>query len=137
MSVAVYKQTVCLLGLCLDTGLCHTSFVEGDLPASLDLLDALHGVKSGGNQLAVVSYRYVALLFELERGVDSHLLAVRFAEGLCPSELSWVALQLEVLVTFGLAELEDLCIVADESDTLAWVARRRAEEAVLDPHGAG
>lgn len=137
VGVAVDEQTICLLCLGLDAGLGHACLVEGDLSAGLDLLDALHGVEGGGDELAVVANGNVALLFELEGGVDGHLLAVGLAEGLGPANLSWVALQLEVLVALGLAELEDLCIVADESDALARVARGRAEEAVLDPHGDG
>lgn len=135
MSVAVYEQTVRLLCLCLYARLCHAGLVEGDLSARLDLLDALHGVERGEDELPVVSDGDVALLFEFERGVERHLLAVGLAEGLCPSYLSGVSLQLEVLVALGLAELEDLCVVAHEGDALARVAGRGAEEAVLDPHG--
>lgn len=64
--VAVDKKTICLLGLCLDTCLCHASFVEGNLSARLDLLNALHGVEGGGDELSVVANGYVALLFEFE-----------------------------------------------------------------------
>lgn len=133
--VAVYEQTVRLLCLCLYARLCHAGLVEGDLSARLDLLDALHGVERGEDELPVVSDGDVALLFEFERRVERHLLAVGLAEGLCPSYLSGVSLQLEVLVALGLAELEDLCVVAHEGDALARVAGRGAEEAVLDPHG--
>lgn len=135
VSVAVDEETIGLLCLCLDTCLGHAGLVEGDLSASLDLLDALHGVEGGGDELAVVANGDVALLFEFEGGVDGHLLAIRLAEGLCPANLSWVALQLEVLVTLGFAELEDLCVVTDKGDTLARVARGGAEEAMFDPHG--
>lgn len=137
VSVAMNQKTVCLFCFCLDTGLCHACLVEGHLSARLDLLNTLHGLEGGGDKLAVVADGEVALLFEFERRVDRHLLAIRLAEGLGPSKLAWVALQFEVLVAFRLAKLEHLCIVTNKSDTFAWVARGRAEEAVLDPHCGG
>ena len=128
------KKTICLLGFGFEASLGDTSLVEGNLATSPDLLDALHGVEGGGNELSVVAEGYVAFLLELERRVESHLLAVGLAESFCPANLSRIALQLEVLVAFRLAELEHFGIVTNECDPLAWVARSRAEEAVFDPH---
>ena len=62
---------------------------------------------------------------------DCQLLASRFAEGLCPSDLARVALLLEVLVAFGSTEVEGLAVVANELDAMAWVHSRRAEIALL------
>jgi hypothetical protein len=78
----------------------HAVLVE--LPFSLrpNLANARHGLECACDEVAVVAHGNVAALLELESAVDSHLLAVRAAEGLGPAELARVTLHFEVLVAF-------------------------------------
>jgi hypothetical protein len=90
----------------------HARLVEGALPARPDLGDARHGLEGRLDEVAVVPHGDVAALRKGQGAVDGHLLAVRAAERLGPGQLARVALHLEVLVAFGFAEPEGLCIVA-------------------------
>jgi hypothetical protein len=101
------RQQVLVLGDELAVGLELGGAVAGhavlvELPLSLrpDLADARHGLECACDKVAVVAHGNVAALLELESAVDGHLLAVRATEGLCPAELAWVTLHLEVLVAF-------------------------------------
>jgi hypothetical protein len=95
---------------------------ERSFSPGLDLCDSLHGLQRRLHQISRILDRDVSTLFELESLVlhdhkmqlsapkiqpagtekttyDSHLLACRLSESFCPSNLSWVSLHLEVLVT--------------------------------------
>lgn len=74
-----------------------------------DLLNTLHGVNGGRDQVAVVLDGGIALLRKLrqyQRRVHDHLLASAGAVCLGPFQLAGLALHLEVLMAFGAAEAE-------------------------------
>lgn len=103
---------------------------EDTLAALADLLDALHGVDGGGDQVAVVLDGDVALLGELgqnQRRVHDHFLAAGGAVTLGPLQLAGLTLHLEVLVTLGTAETELSGIIANECDALAGEGRAGTE----------
>lgn len=112
----------------------QTAFGEDTLAALADLLDALHGVDGGGDQVAVVLDGDVALLGELrqhQRRVDDHLLAACGAVALGPFQLARLTLHLEVLVALAAAETELSGVIADECDALPWEGRAGTEVAGL------
>jgi hypothetical protein len=71
-------------------------------------------------------------LSELQRGVYSHFLAVRAAEGFRPLQFARVTLHFEVFVAFGATEAELFGVVADEGYAFRWVAGLGAEVAGFD-----
>ena len=134
----------------------HALLVEHSLALLPDLADPLHRLERLLHELAIVSHGHVAPCREGERAVDDHLLACRFTECLCPLELAWVPLHLElwevdvsscqgkkrpdnlyVLMAFAAAESKCPCIVANESDTFARVTGLRTEIARFDAHLGG
>ena len=65
---------------------------------------------------------------------DSHFFASCLTEGLSPTNLTRVTLHLKVAVTLGSTESELLPVVTDKGGAVAWVAGRRAEVALFNPH---
>jgi len=119
-----------LLGL----GVLHSIRVESLLSSLLNILHSLHGHDGLPHEVAIVFDRSIASLFEFEGGIDGEFLAPRFAVGLGPGYLAWIALFVEVAMAFGTAETEGFGVVAHEHDAVAGVAGGGAEVALFDAH---
>lgn len=85
-------------GLLLGDG--HPVLPKYMLSLPLDLCNTFHGLDRCLDQVAVVAHWDVSALFEINGRIYSHFLSGGLTEGFSPSDLSWVALHLEVLMTF-------------------------------------
>lgn len=59
---------------------------------------------------------------------------MKLSVSFCPGEFSGIMFGLEVFVTFGSTELENLAIVTNESHAVSWIDRTRTEIALIYSH---
>jgi len=119
-----------LLGL----SVLHSIGMESLLPPFLDILHPLHGHDRLPHQVTIVLDGPIASLLELKRGVHSELFPARFAIGLRPGNLAWIAFSVEVTMAFGTAESERFRVVSDKHYAVAGIARGGAEITFFDAH---
>lgn len=126
------------------------------LAALLYLIDALDGIDGFCPQLAVIFHGNISALLELKAGIDSELLAGKFAVNFRPLSLAGILLSVECFATLLAAESEllkqdfveivllnlrasnklktYLAIVSDEEHSMSWINLAGAEVARLDSH---
>ena len=119
----------------LSLSVLHSIGVEALLAPFLDALDPLHRHDRLSHEVAVILDWSVAPLLEFKGGVDRKFLSPRPSVRLRPCDLAWIPLLVEIAMTLRPTESERLRVVANEDDAVPGVAGRRAEIALLDPHG--
>jgi hypothetical protein len=85
-------------------------------------LNPLHGHDGFTHEISIILCRSVASFFKLKRGIHSKFLTPRFTIGFGPCDLAWIALFVEVAMTFGPTETEHFGVITNEHYAMAGIA---------------
>jgi len=97
----------------------HPVLPEGILPSFLDFRNPFHGAEGGLHKVTVIADWDIPAFLEINSRIDNHLLPCSLPESFSPPYFAWVPFHLEVFMAFRRAEPKNLCIISNESGTMA------------------